>query len=45
MNEYVEKDEHAKSKFFIAFFLVGIFNNNGYVLVQAAADDLARIFD
>lgn len=42
LNEYSQKHN---SKFFFAFFLVGIFNNNGYTLVQAAADDLAKQFN
>lgn len=42
LNEYAEKDTW---KFFFAFFVVGIFNNNGYTLVQAAADDLATQFN
>jgi len=41
LNQRVEKN---RCKFFIALFLVGIFNNNGYTLVQAAASDLADAF-
>ena len=41
LNQYAEEN---KVKFFLAFFIVGIFNNNGYTLVQAAASDLARDF-
>jgi len=37
--------EHYKCHFFTAFFLLGIFNNNGYVLVQAGASSLAKTFD
>ena len=42
LNEYAEGNTW---KFFGCFFIVGIFNNNGYTLVQAAADDLATQFD
>ena len=42
LNEYAEK---SSWKFFVAFFVVGIINNNGYTLVQAAADDLATQFN
>ena len=42
LNEF--SDENTW-KFFVCFFIVGIFNNNGYTLVQAAADDLATLFD
>lgn len=41
-------NEHAKKhtcQYFLAFFIVGIFNNNGYILVQAAAEDLANQFN
>ena len=37
----IEKD---KSKYFFALFFVGVVNNNGYTLVQAAASDLAKPF-
>jgi len=33
-----------KIKVFIAFFVVGLFNNGGYVMVGAAASDLAKEF-
>ena len=33
-----------KWRYFIALFLVGIFNNNGYVLVQAGSNSLASAF-
>ena len=33
-----------KCRFFAAFFLIGVFNNNGYVLVQAGASSLAESF-
>ena len=42
LNEYAEKNA---LKFFAGFFIVGIINNNGYTLVQAAADDLATHFN
>lgn len=32
-------------KYFIALFLVGIFNNNGYVLVQAGSKSIADAFE
>lgn len=44
LNEYVKKDTATRLKFFFGFFVVGLFNNNGYTLVQAAADDLAKNF-
>ena len=34
-----------RKKFLIAWILVGLFNNNSWVLVQVAADDLAKSFD
>jgi hypothetical protein len=39
-----ERVKNNRCKFFIALWLVGVFNNNGYTLVQAAASDLARDF-
>ena len=33
-----------KWKFFIALFVVGIINNNGYVMVAAGADLLSKDF-
>ena len=33
-----------KWRYFLALFLVGIFNNNGYVLVQAGSNSLAGAF-
>ena len=44
MNELL-KDKTERAKFFVAFFFVGIFNNNGYVVVQASANDLAGTFN
>lgn len=41
LNERIEK---YRWKYFVALFLVGIFNNNGYTMVQGAADDLATQF-
>jgi hypothetical protein len=32
-------------KYFIALFLIGLFNNNGYVLVAGGAANLAKDFD
>ena len=34
-----------KWAFIIAFFCIGIFNNNGYVMVQAGSSTLAKQFD
>ena len=34
-----------KVLFFISLFVVGLFNNNGYVMVGSAASDLAKEFD
>lgn len=39
-NEY----EKNSKKYFTAFFLLGIINNAGYVVVGTAAQDLAQIF-
>lgn len=36
--------KHKAFKFFIAFFLVGVFNNNGYVMVQSGSNKLAEEF-
>ena len=35
---------NRKGAYFLALFLVGIFNNNGYVLVQAGSHSLADTF-
>ena len=35
----------AKWKFIIALFFLGLINNNGYVMVAAGADLLAKDFD
>ena len=32
-------------KYFIALFLIGLFNNNGYVLVAGGAANLANDFN
>ena len=32
-------------KYFIALFLIGLFNNNGYVLVAGGAANLAKDFN
>ena len=39
-----EKVDTERWKYFVGFFIVGVFNNNGYTLVQAAASDLADTF-
>ena len=39
-----ERVQAKAGTFFAAFFLVGLFNNNGYTLVQSAASDLATDF-
>jgi hypothetical protein len=31
--------------FFMSLFIVGLFNNNGYVMVGSASSDLAKSFD
>lgn len=36
--------EHYGIRFALAFFLVGLFNNNGYVLLQAGASSLSKEF-
>ena len=36
--------DNYRVQFFLAFFTVGLFNNNGYVLVQAGANALAAEF-
>ena len=42
LNFQVEK---YRNSFFLAFFFLGVFNNNGYVLVQAGSSSLADTFD
>jgi hypothetical protein len=39
-----ENIKERRAQYFLALFLVGVFNNNGYTLVQAAASDLADAF-
>ena len=41
LNENIKEN---RSNYFFAFLLVGIFNNNGFTVVQAASSDLAKIF-
>lgn len=41
LNDQVDNN---RAQFFLAFFTVGLFNNNGYVLVQAGANTLAAEF-
>ena len=41
LNKRVQK---FTASFFTAFFIIGIFNNNGYVLVQAGSSSLAKTF-
>jgi hypothetical protein len=31
--------------FFLSLFVVGLFNNNGYVMVGTGSSDLAKSFD
>ena len=45
INKYLLKDTQENTwKYFLGFFIIGILNNNAYVLVQSASDDLARHF-
>ena len=40
-----ERFESAKWKFVLVLFTIGLINNNGYVMVAAGADTLAKDFD
>jgi hypothetical protein len=41
-NDDVEK---KTTLYFVAIFIIGLFNNNGYVLVAGGAEELATDFD
>jgi hypothetical protein len=34
-----------QKRYFIALFMIGLFNNNGYVLVAGGANNLAKDFN
>jgi len=42
LNEFFKKHN---VKVFMAIFTIGLFNNNGYVMVNAGAESLSRNFD
>ena len=39
------KEKKFVSKLFTSLFIIGLFNNNGYVMVNTAAADLAKNFN
>ena len=39
------KDKVYSIKFFFSLFVIGLFNNNGYVMVNTASSNLAEIFN
>jgi hypothetical protein len=39
------KQKKYNALFFLSLFVVGLFNNNGYVMVGSASSDLAKSFD